>query len=421
MKNYQLFIKTLSDLIAFKTVQGAPSENAPFGIENKNALDYTLSLAKEFGFETINYNGYIGEVSFGNGEEIGIIGHLDVVPEGEGWDTDPYTLTIKDGYLYGRGVSDDKSPILLCLFALKELKDSNIVPNKKFRLFFGLNEENGWKDVDYLKTQTTLPKKGFSPDADFPVIYAEKGPSRIDFHLSIPKNLTDISTIGNAGNAVPNHAYIKAPIDKTLIEKYNLKINGDKIESFGKSAHGSKPHLGKNALKPLFEYLNELNGGNLKDLVDNFFNDAQKISQYGNETGYATFSPNLARIENGDLVISVDFRTPAKFKIEQFYPLFNNICSNYKLTRFRKPHFVNPNSNFVKTLVNAYNSIMKSDLKPVSCSGATFASVFEMGVAFGPEFIGSDNKIHEPNECMSEKELLLAYEIYKKALFDLAK
>ena len=64
---------------------------------------------------------------------------------------------------------------------------------------------------------------------------------------------------------------------------------------------------------------------------------------------------------------------------------------------------------------------MKSDLKPVSCSGATFASVFEMGVAFGPEFIGSDNKIHEPNECMSEKELLLAYEIYKKALFDLAK
>ena len=119
----QNFIKDLTNLISYKSKKEEATKDAPFGVECKKALEYFLSIAKEMGFDCINYDNYMGEVVFGEGEEFGIIGHLDVVPEGEGWNTDPYTLTFKDGKFFGRGIADDKAPMLLCLYALKELKD----------------------------------------------------------------------------------------------------------------------------------------------------------------------------------------------------------------------------------------------------------------------------------------------------------
>jgi succinyl-diaminopimelate desuccinylase len=135
MVNSERFYKDLDKLISFKTVAAPKKDGCPFGKQNALALEFFLNVAKDLGFETINYDNYAGEVYFGEGQEIGIIGHLDVVPEGDGWDTDPYKLTEKDGYLFGRGVMDDKLPTLLILYALKELKDSGVKINKKFYFF----------------------------------------------------------------------------------------------------------------------------------------------------------------------------------------------------------------------------------------------------------------------------------------------
>ena len=131
----QHFLKSLSTLLSFNSVENEKGEGMPFGEQINNALNFFLSLANSFGFETINYDGYAGEVVFGDGEEVGILGHLDIVPAGTvGWTVNPFQLTVKDGYYYGRGIVDDKGPILLCLYALKELKDSGIVPSKKLGL-----------------------------------------------------------------------------------------------------------------------------------------------------------------------------------------------------------------------------------------------------------------------------------------------
>ncbi len=421
MKDFSLFIESLKKLISFKTVKEAPMSLAPFGNQNRLALEYVLSLAESFGFKTINYDGYGGEVYFGEGEEIGIIGHLDVVPEGHGWNTDPYELTLKDGVYYARGVADDKGPTLACLFALKELKDLGVSPKVRFRLFFGVNEESGWKDVEYLKTKTCFPKKGFSPDGNFPVIYAEKGPARIDFFIPILTEITEFSTGVNVANAVPSYAFLKGKIDRSIANELGLKINGDKIESFGVAAHGSKPSLGKNAVKPLFEYLNKQTSGAYKDIIDNLFNDKAGIGKIGNETGYATFSPNLVKILGEEIVVSVDFRVPAKLDLDDFIPILNSFNLKYEIKSYRKPHYVDPKEPFVETLLSAYNKVTKRNDSAVTCSGATFSSVFEKGVAFGGEFPWSNTKIHEPNENFSEKDFLLLYEIYKTAIFELAK
>ena len=244
----------LNALLSFNSIKAEPKKGKPFGEETRSAFDYFMSLAKSFGFETIDYDGYAGEVIYGEGQEIGIIGHLDIVPAGTGWSVNPFALTEKDGYYYGRGISDDKGPMLCCLYALKELKDEKVTFNKKIRLIVGCNEESGWKDLEYLNTKTTLPEYGFSPDGNFPIGYAEKGVYPTIFSIPKLKNFTNL-TGGTAINAVCGFASVVARenIDKSLLEQFNLKETNGKIESVGVSCHGSTPHLGKNALKPLFE------------------------------------------------------------------------------------------------------------------------------------------------------------------------
>ena len=423
MNNQTQILENLKTLISFKTTASLSVENAPFGEENKKALNFFLNLAKDMGFETVNYDNYAGEVYYGEGEEIGIIGHLDVVPTGIGWNTDPFTLVEKDGFLYARGIMDDKGPCLLALYALKELKDSGVKVNKKFRLFVGCNEETGWQDFEYLKTKTTMPEFGISPDGNFPVGYAEKGITVFDFSFPTLKNFTDIKG-GTVINAVCDYACVKAlpgGINKKLLDKYGLKLKDDFIiESFGKSAHGSTPHLGKNALKPLFEYLLEM-GENVKNVVDYLFNDKAKVFDMKTPQGEVTFSPDLIEERDGKIIISCDCRIPAPLKNEDVFKIFDTFGIDYTYIVKHEPMMVDKDGWFVKTLANAYNSIMGKCEEPVSMGGCSFARCFKQGCAFGPDFKTYETNIHDANERVTKEDFFKAYEIYKKTLFELAK
>lgn len=424
MNNYDGFIKDLAKLISFKSVKDTAVLGAPFGVENRKALEYFLSVAKSFGFETINYDNYAGEVIFGNplGQEIGIIGHLDVVPVSDGWDFDPFTLTEKDGYFYGRGVSDDKAGTLMALYCLKELKESGKQVNAKFRLFAGCNEESGWKDIEYIKTKTTLPEYGFSPDGDFPLSYAEKGMYEVKFSIPKLKNFSSLKG-GTVVNAVCDYASCVATekgINLQLLKKHGLSLkNGNVIESFGKSAHGSHPETGVNALKALFNYFLDI-GENVKNVCNFLFEDKSGIFALFNEQGNITFSPDLLSETEKQVHITADMRIPAPFTIDTVKEKLNSFGIEYSIIERHPPVMVEKSGWFVKTLLSAYNSVTGENASPISLSGSTFARAFEKGVAFGMVFPESDASMHCANEKMKKEELLSAYEIYKKAIFELA-
>ena len=422
MKNFSSFISDLKTLISFKSFRTAPTDGAPFGIETKKALDFFLSVALKFGFDTINYDGFAGEVVFGEGQEIGVIGHLDVVPTGLGWNSDPFNLTkIGDAY-YARGIQDDKSPLLLCLYALKELKDSGIPVNKKFRLIVGCDEESGWQDVEYLNSKTTLPEYGFSPDGNFPVSYAEKGITEVIFEFPKLKKFHFLSG-GTVLNAVCDYARCQVDadaIDLKLLEKHGLTITADRIiESKGKAAHGSQPHLGKNALKPLFNYFLDM-GEDVKNIVDYLFNDKAEISQIKTEQGYVTFSPDLLSEKNGVVTVACDLRIPAPLTIDDLKPKFDTFGINVKYYTRHQPVLVPKDGWFVKTLLGAYTSVTGENAEPISLGGSTFSRAFKKGCAFGPAFPGQIDNIHDANENVSEENILRAYKIYKTAIFALA-
>ena len=388
-----------------------------------------MSIAKRMGFETINYDNYVGEVIFGNGkeeDEIGIIGHLDVVPAGSGWQTDPFTLTEKNGVLYGRGIADDKAPLLLCLYALKELKDCLDAENKpcntKFRLIVGCNEETGWQDVEYFSKVSRFPTYGFSPDGNFPVVYAEKGITVATFKIPHLKNFKDI-TGGTVVNAVCGYAFVTqtTPINENLLKKHNLKTDGfGKIESFGVSCHGSMPEKGVNALKGLFEYFIDM-GEDVKNVYQCLFADKGGLSSMKNEQGNVTLSPDLICEKDDGIYITCDCRIPAPLSQKDVTPVFDSFGIEYTASEKHPSFMVDKNEPFVQKLLNAYNLVTGENTTPQVETGSTFARVFEKGCAFGPEFPNAPSTIHQANECMSIEDIKKSYSIYKSAIFSLAK
>ena len=421
--NYNQFFNHLSELISYRSIEGQKCADAPFGNEVKGVLEKFLSIASSFGFPTINYDNYGGEIYFGEGEEIGIIGHLDVVPTGIGWKSDPFSLVEEDGKLIGRGVLDDKGPSLLCLYALKALVDEGVEFKRKIRFFVGCNEGTGWKDVDYIKSKTNFPKYGFSPDGNFPVSYAEKGIFYVKIKLPKFKHFTALSG-GTVINAVCDYASIKADqevIDKKLLESLELSLkDGNTIESFGIGAHGSKPSQGKNALKPIFKYLQAM-GENVFNLAENLFEDKIGISTFKNEQGVLTISPDLI-VNNGDTQeLWCDLRVPAPMNIEEIKPTLDKLNLAYTVTEKHPPFMVDKKGFLVNSLLNAYNEVNGTNKQPVALGGSTFARAFEQGCSFGLSDEKGTGGCHVSNEFVTKEHFIKSFEVYKKAIYNLVK
>lgn len=217
-------LKDLEKMIKIPSkLEGYDNPEYPFGKNIDDALNEFLKIAEELGFKTKNIDKHCGYVEFGEGEElVGIVGHLDVVPEGEGWTYPPYELTIKDDILYGRGTIDDKGPVIASLYAMKAVME-NVAVHKRVRLIVGLNEENDWKCIKYYKEHEELPTIGFSPDADFPCIYSEKALLTVYTEAVYEENdkirIKEIDCKNNRINVVPKYCSVKLEVNNQIVEE----------------------------------------------------------------------------------------------------------------------------------------------------------------------------------------------------------
>lgn len=417
--NISDFKKDLARLIKINSVQDEPAENAPFGKNVRLVLDKFLSLARSMGFETVNYDGYAGEVVFGEGKDFGILCHLDIVPSGKPslWDSDPFTLTEKNGKLYGRGVLDNKGPALLILYAFKSLKNENFHPSRKLRLILGCNEESGWGCIDKLKELDALPEEGFSPDADFPVIYAEKGIIHAKFFFDCDEKLEDIKG-GQAFNMVCDKVKAVCPINSDLVKACSLAEENGKIVSVGKTAHGSLPHKGENAFLKILPYLEKTKLVS-KDIRKKLFENSTDILCFKDDSGNITLSPNVVAKENGKLTVVSDIRYPATIDFNVIKNELEKIAP-YEILSHQKSLYADKDDALVKTLCSVFNEITLSHAEPIAIGGGTYARALKKGVAFGPVFAEDDAVCHEINEYMKIEDLLKAYEIYKSAIKTIA-
>ena len=180
-------ISALQEQLRIPSKEGAPVPDAPFGPECRRALDLALDLARNAGFETMDLDGYAGHAEFGEGAEVVMaLGHLDVVPEGDGWKHDPYGAVIEDGYIYARGAADDKGPAYAAFYAARALKECGVALSRRIRVVFGCNEESGFRCAKHYFSHQEQPTYGFVPDAEWPLVYAEKGIGNLKLTKDIP-------------------------------------------------------------------------------------------------------------------------------------------------------------------------------------------------------------------------------------------
>ena len=442
LKNYKGYaLDLLKNLISYESVLDTYRENSeiPFGVGCKGVLEYFLNNAKKDGFNVLNVDNYAGHVEFGTSNEIlGILGHLDVVPvEGQKWATNPFELTIKDGIMYARGVNDDKGPVVASYVALKMIKDLNIKPNYKVRLIVGCDEESGSRCLERYFSKQEKPSISFSPDADFPGIYGEKGNVSYDILVDSDNVITSFVS-GTRYNIVPELAKAKLNIDvKDKYLKY-LKDNNisgevlnDEYIMYGKASHAMCPENGINAAVNLFKFISEATSSKLAKFVTTYFyNDT-----YGKKIGYYDYDDEMKHLTSNFAVvdinscggkIGVNCRIPKDSDIELIKEKIDFITKpygySYNVIHATGIHYVSPDSHLMKTLYESYKKISGDNTnKPNTIGGGTYAHDLENSVAFGPLFPGREDVCHIANEYMYESDFDLMVEIYFNAICELIK
>ena len=423
------------------------SAKAPFGPGPRAALSATLNLAMRMGFEAHDPDGHIGYADYpgeaeNNTKQIGIIGHVDVVPAGPGWNVEPYAVTRKDGYLLGRGVIDDKGPVVIALHALKFWKDLDVRFPYTVRFLFGAAEETGMEDVVYYRERFVDPDFLFTPDAEFPVCYGEKG--HYDGVLaSVPLNggkLLDFQG-GTAPNAVPGEAFAMVTCDDAdslptseRIALTNLGNGTIRLDATGKCAHASLPESGVNAIGLIVDYLLDNNLCSAEERA--FLEMDQKLlgctdgsgfdcACSDNDFGALTMVGGMIALREGRLEQTVDCRFPTSITVDEMEDKIRRATCKSHATLWRTsvqdPFLVDPQSPEIQALLNAYNTATGENAQPFTMGGGTYARMFSKAASFGPEkpwieapeWVGG---MHGPNEGVSESLLKEAFRIYARVL-----
>ena len=446
--NKQNIIDDIIKCVSFESVsiKGNDSE-APFGEECKKVLDFVLNLGNEMGFKTKNIDGYCGYIEFGEGEEmLGIIGHLDVVPAHleDGWISSPFKAEVRDNKIYGRGTIDDKGPVIASLYAMKAVSE-NMKLGKRVRLIIGLNEEKDWECINYYKRNEELPTISFSPDGNFPCIYAEKGIITIRLEHEYKLNLgeiIEISSSDNAINVVPKTAYMRIKLyneeDKIRFENRDdvyvedLGNNVLRITGKGVAAHAAHPDLGENAITKLFTYINSVEENSyITSLINEGFFKIESPDYLGgvttiDESGVLTSNIGIVKYEEGILKLYTNLRVP----VNTNFDIIQNRCEelktkiegiSYGMEHANNKLFVDKESYLVKTLTRIFNEETGMNVEPLAIGGGTYARAFKNCVSYGMTMPGDDDLCHQVNENIDIDKLILSTKIFAKAIIELAK
>ena len=446
-------LKDLFELLSVRSILGTDiTEETPFGSGPREALDLILSFGKRDGYKTKLVENKAGHIEVGQGEELfGILGHVDVVPVVEAdWTSHPFKPEIRDGKIFARGSLDDKGPTMAAYYAVKLLDKLGVKWNKRVRVIVGSDEETGFRCVEAYFKHEEQPASGFTPDAMFPLVYAEKARATFDHKLKFVSedgeynyklvkfkggqvlNMVIASAIAELVGEVSD---IKEKFENFLAQE---KLDGEviventiKLTLKGKAAHGSTPQYGVNAATKLAEFLSTLgldnNGKNfvnyiVEKLANDPFGEKLGINYADDEMGEATYNYGILDydLEKKAAVVSTDCRHPKKFDLIDRLKGVKEDNIDIEVTSTKEAHYVPKDDELVTILMDVYKK-HTGDTKNDAfvLGGGTYARCLKKGVAFGLLFPGKEDTMHQANEYLEVEDLLLATAIYAEGIYKL--
>ncbi len=428
-ENENNLLNDIGILVDIPSVAGRDKVYPPYGKECARALKQMLALGEGYGFSTDNCDGYCGSISFGDGEQtIGIWGHLDVVEAGSEWIYPSFACTKKGDFIIGRGVQDNKGPLIAVLYAMRYLKEKGNLKSK-VSLIFGCNEENGMDDVQYYRNHRQIPDLSFVADCSFPVCHGEKG----IFHLFIKSEKLHGKIVSMAGGSALNIVPEKArAVLNVSSEKGQLEI-----ETSGISGHSAFPENTQNAIGVLAKKLKELLADETERMAMEFLEKAcsdgygrgLEIACEDTVSGALTCNMGLLALEEGVLRAGLDIRYPVTLSMEAIISKLEKILIKYHwiITKAEDnpPYHIDKNHPLVQKLMEAYREETGSTKEAYLMGGGTYARKIPGAVGFGPGLpvniseldlpLGHGN-CHSADEAQSVTNLKKAIRIYVKAI-----
>ena len=446
-------LKDLFELLSVRSILGTDiTEETPFGSGPREALDLILSFGKRDGYKTKLVENKAGHIEVGQGEELfGILGHVDVVPVVEAdWTSHPFKPEIRDGKIFARGSLDDKGPTMAAYYAVKLLDKLGVKWNKRVRVIIGSDEETGFRCVEAYFKHEEQPASGFTPDAMFPLVYAEKARATFDHKLKfvLEDGNYNYKLVKFNGGQVLNMVIASAKAElvgevSDIKEKFENflaqeKLDGEvtvedtiKLTLKGKAAHGSTPQYGINGATKLAEFLSTLgldnNGKNfvnyiVEKLANDPFGEKLGIDYSDNEMGEATYNYGILDydLEKKVGIVSTDCRHPMKFDLVARLNGVKVDNIDIEVTSTKEAHYVPKDDELVTTLMDVYRK-HTGDTKNDAfvLGGGTYARCLKKGVAFGLLFPGKEDTMHQANEYLEVEDLLLATAIYAEGIYKL--
>jgi len=426
--------EALRALIRIPSVLAEDEDGPPFGKPIDDALRLTLKIAEDMGFRvTYDPDGYYGYAEIGHGDElVAVLGHIDVVPPGDLdlWETGPYEPVERDGKLFGRGAKDDKGPTLAALFAAKALMDAGVDFKKRLRFVFGTDEETLWRCMELYNEREEKASLGFTPDAEFPLIYAEKG--LLQFTLTCPNTSSLKIEGGSSFNAVPDHIFYSGDDEDALAGQldmlgfeYERAPTGIKV--LGKAAHAMSTEHGINAIARLCIALDAMGGESnaVRFVGDVLGEDPFGTGLFGviEDEPSGRLKCNVGKIKLGtEEKLSIDIRIPVKIEKSKIVDELLNAAEKYDLAYtewdWEPPLYLPKDHPLIKTLMRVYqDETGDMESEPSSTGGATYARTMDNCVAFGPDFPGAPSVEHQPNEYIVLDDMYRAMAIYAQSLF----
>ena len=438
-------IADIEELVRVESVEDleAAREGAPFGPGPRQALDRALAIAERYGLEAHDCDGYIGfaDLPGESDEQIGIIGHVDVVPAGPGWTVEPYAVTQRDSFLLGRGVIDDKGPLVVALHAVRFWAQRCAESGERLpytvRVLFGANEETNMKDVEYYRAHFDDPAFLFTPDSQFPLGYGESGicsgtlVSGPVFGAAAGGDILEIGG-GQAVNAVPGEAW-------AVVRDPSCDGGTRRIEARGVSAHAIDCEQGVNAIALLIGQLLDEGVGTpderqflslQKAILDDTSGARAEIAVRDDHFGALSMVGGMVSLEDGCIRQSIDVRYPTSITAEKIERRVNKAAfesasgAYFMMEHDKKPFLMDPDSPAVRALIDAYRDVTGEDAQGMTSKGGTYARCFTKGVSFGPEKPWLDTPawvggMHGPDEGVSEELLKQAFSVYVRAIGNL--
>ena len=414
-------IEDLKALVRIPSVsRGDPAEEGkPFGKTVYEALQAALAIARRLGLKAWDVDGYCGVVEYGEGEEVlGILAHLDVVPEGEGWSVPPYSATEKDGRIIGRGTLDDKSPALSAIYALAAAKECGLEMKRRVRVILGCDEEIGSLGVEHYLKVEGQPTLAFTPDAEYPVVNSEMGIMHTTYEKHYPSQLR--IDCGTAANVIPGVIRAELPVKAVPVHApagYTVTYDENRITVEGRGGHASMPEFAKNALQALMKILTvqplpDADKETVRSLYALWQFDMHGESlgiDVTDESGRTTYSPDVIRFDETGVRFIADCRHPFTAKAEDLLQKWDAAYGKAGFARtdtvIKPGHFIPADSELVSTLMDIYNELNGSNSKPLSMGGGTYAREMENAVAFGIVREGEESMCHMPDESISIEDI----------------